>query len=106
MTGLPRSSHQSISIRGMPLANMFLLSALKELRLTGAIPASIRLVNNFELRFGQALKPDPSYWKGVLDRIQKLVLGIKRQDGGLDRKTLIPVRFVPMTGKARQREDQ
>ncbi|MFC1525461.1 FAD-binding oxidoreductase [Candidatus Latescibacterota bacterium] len=47
---------------------------LKELRQTGAIPASIRLVNNFELRFGQALKPAPSSWKRALDKVQKLVL--------------------------------
>ena len=33
--------------------------------------------------------------------IQRLVVVTKNKDGSLDRKTLIPVRFVPMTGAAR-----
>ncbi len=47
---------------------------LKALRQTGMLPASIRLVNNNEFRFGQALKPEPTFLKGVKDRIQKFVL--------------------------------
>ena len=47
---------------------------LKELRQTGVLPASIRLVNNFEFRFGQALKPAPTFFKGILEKIQKFVL--------------------------------
>lgn len=47
---------------------------LKALRETGVIPASIRLVNNSELRFGQALKPKPGRVKRILDRIQKFFL--------------------------------
>ena len=34
------------------------------------MPASIRLVSNFELRFSQALKPAPGFWKGIADRLQ------------------------------------
>ena len=47
---------------------------LKELRQTGVLPASIRLVNNFEFRFGQALKPAPSFFKGLMEKVQKFVL--------------------------------
>ena len=47
---------------------------LKALRQTGMLPASIRLVNNNEFRFGQALKPEPTFLKGVKERIQKFVL--------------------------------
>ena len=48
---------------------------LKELRQgEGVLPASIRLVNNFEFRFGQALKPAPSFWKGLTQKIQKFIL--------------------------------
>ena len=47
---------------------------LKELRQTGALPASIRLVNNNEFRFGQALKPAPGFWKGVVTAVQKFFL--------------------------------
>ncbi len=47
---------------------------LKELRQTGALPASIRLVNNNEFRFGQALKPAPSFFQGIVNSLQKFVL--------------------------------
>jgi len=47
---------------------------LKELRQEGVLPASIRLVNNFEFRFGQALKPAPRFWKGMVERVQKFFL--------------------------------
>ena len=47
---------------------------LKALRQTGMLPASIRLVNNNEFRFGQALKPAPKFLKGVKERLQKFVL--------------------------------
>ena len=47
---------------------------LKELRLTGVLPASIRLVNNNEFRFGQALKPAPGFLKGIIAAAQKFVL--------------------------------
>ena len=47
---------------------------LKALRQTGMLPASIRLVNNNEFRFGQALKAEPTFLKGVKEKIQKFVL--------------------------------
>ena len=54
---------------------------LKELRQTGVLPASIRLVNNNEFRFGQALKPAPDFLKGIMTSLQKFfllkVLGFK-----------------------------
>ena len=54
---------------------------LKQLRHEGAVPASIRLVNNTEFRFGQALKPAPSFLHGLIDRVKKLFLfKVKRFD--------------------------
>ena len=54
---------------------------LKELRGEGGLPASIRLVNNTEFRFGQALKPAPSLLKRIEGGVQKFfllrVLGFK-----------------------------
>ncbi|HHZ91087.1 TPA: FAD-binding oxidoreductase [Candidatus Poribacteria bacterium] len=47
---------------------------LKELRQSGTLPASIRLVNNNEFRFGQALKPKPTFWKGIISYFQKFIL--------------------------------
>ena len=48
---------------------------LKQLRQgEGVLPASIRLVNNFEFRFGQALKPTPSFFGGIMRSVQKFVL--------------------------------
>ena len=47
---------------------------LKELRQTGALPASIRLVNNNEFRFGQALKPAPSVVQHWKEKVQKFAL--------------------------------
>ena len=47
---------------------------LRELRRSGVVPASIRLVGNKEFRFGQALKPAPSFWKGKKDKLQRFFL--------------------------------
>ena len=47
---------------------------LRALRETGALPASIRLVNNTEFRMGQALKPEHTFWGGVMSSLQKFVL--------------------------------
>ena len=47
---------------------------LKELRGGGTLPASIRLVNNTEFRFSQALKPAPGFFKGLQARLQKFML--------------------------------
>ena len=54
---------------------------LKALRQTGVMPASIRLVNNTEFRFGQALKTASTGWKHLSEKAQKFylfkVLGFK-----------------------------
>jgi alkyldihydroxyacetonephosphate synthase len=47
---------------------------LKQLRQEGGLPASIRLVNNTEFRFGQALKAAPAPWKSIMSKLQKFVL--------------------------------
>jgi len=47
---------------------------LRQLRRTDVLPASIRLVNNFEFRFGQALKAAPSASKKLIDKFQKFFL--------------------------------
>jgi len=47
---------------------------LKELRRGGVLPASIRLVNNFETRFGQVLKPASTGGKRLLEKLQKFYL--------------------------------
>ena len=47
---------------------------LKALRQTNILPASIRLVNNNEFRFGQALKPAPSAGKALTQKLQKFLL--------------------------------
>ena len=41
---------------------------------------------------------------GVRDAIQNLLVLTKRADGGFDRSSVMPVRFVPMTGEAQRRE--
>ena len=46
----------------------------RQLRRGGVLPASIRLVNNFEFRFGQALKPAPKPVKRILASVQKFYL--------------------------------
>lgn len=47
---------------------------LRTLRKTGTMPASIRLVNNTEFRMGQALKPEHTFWGGVMSSIQSFVV--------------------------------
>ncbi len=48
---------------------------------TGFVPASIRLVDNIQFRFGQALKPRPSGWKKWLSKLEKFyVLRVKGFD--------------------------
>ena len=54
---------------------------LYELTRSGALPASIRLVDNVQFRMGQALKPRPSATGALVGQAQKLyLLGIKRFD--------------------------
>ncbi len=47
---------------------------LNELVYTAYVPASIRLVDNIQFRFGQALKPRAEGGKAFLDRLKKLYL--------------------------------
>ena len=47
---------------------------LKEVRREEVLPASIRLLNNSQFRFGQALKPAPSFFKGMVQGAQKFLL--------------------------------
>ncbi|MDZ8030432.1 FAD-binding oxidoreductase [Nostoc sp. DedSLP04] len=41
---------------------------------SGFVPASIRLVDNNQFRFGQALKPQPTNIKGWIDKLKKFYL--------------------------------
>ena len=47
---------------------------LHALRKTGVLPASIRLVNNNEFRFGRALRGEESFWGRLQGRLQRFVL--------------------------------
>lgn len=50
------------------------VSFLKELRREEVLPASIRLLDNVQFRFGQALKPAPGFFKGMVQGGQKFLL--------------------------------
>lgn len=62
--------YQSFVFPQMPNALQF----LKEVEETGLTPASLRVVDNNQFRFGQALKPEKSWFKHVLDMIVKFFL--------------------------------
>jgi alkyldihydroxyacetonephosphate synthase len=47
---------------------------LRALRGTGTIPASIRLGNNVEFRFGFAMKREPSGWGAFIQKVQKFFI--------------------------------
>ena len=47
---------------------------LQALRQTGILPASIRLVDNNQVRFSLALKPEPSFTGRIKDKIQQFAL--------------------------------
>lgn len=64
---------------------------LRELRSTGVIPASIRLVNNFEFRFGQALKGESKGFKAVKSRLEKIAL---LKVAGFDPKKMVACTVV------------
>ena len=54
---------------------------LHALRRTGVLPASIRLVNNNEFRFGRALRGEPTFLERLQGRLQRLLLfGLLRFD--------------------------
>ncbi len=71
---------------------------LHELSQTNFIPASVRLVDNVQFRFGQALKPAATGIKKVVDDLKKfLVLKVK----GFDPHSMCAVTFV-MEGDAEE----
>ncbi|RIK33260.1 MAG: oxidase [Chloroflexi bacterium] len=47
---------------------------LYELTRAGLTPASVRLVDNFQFRFGSALRPRPSFLKSLVRRVEKFYL--------------------------------
>ena len=47
---------------------------------SGFVPASIRLVDNIQFRFGQALQPRPTGLKALLDKIQRFYVGVRGFD--------------------------
>jgi alkyldihydroxyacetonephosphate synthase len=54
---------------------------LYELSQTGILPASIRLVDNIQFRFGSALKPHPTASEELMNKIQKFfLLKVKKFD--------------------------
>ncbi len=67
------------------------VSFLHELSQTNYVPASVRLVDNFQFRFGQALKPKASGVSKIIDDIKKFfVLNIK----GFDPHVMCAATFV------------
>lgn len=54
---------------------------LYELAQTGTLPASIRLLDNIQFRFGSALKGVPTRWEAIMGDIQKFfLLKVKKFD--------------------------
>ncbi len=47
---------------------------LYELTRTGVLPASVRLVDNFQFRFGSALRPKPDAMGAIIHKLQKFFL--------------------------------
>ncbi|MEM9483928.1 MAG: FAD-binding oxidoreductase [Cyanobacteria bacterium P01_F01_bin.116] len=63
---------------------------------SGVIPASIRLVDNHQFRFGQALKPGVSGWQAYLEKLKKFyVLKLR----GFDSQKMVAATIV-MEGTA------
>ena len=50
------------------------ISFLSELRDSGIMPASVRLVDNLQLRFGRALRPRPRFPQTLMSRLQNFIL--------------------------------
>ncbi|MCB8942246.1 MAG: FAD-binding oxidoreductase [Ardenticatenaceae bacterium] len=66
----PVKKYGSLVFRDFKTGTAFLY----ELSQTGVLPASIRLVDNIQFRFGSALKPVPTASEHMMDRIQKFFL--------------------------------
>ncbi|MEE8349983.1 MAG: FAD-binding oxidoreductase, partial [Acidobacteriota bacterium] len=74
------------------------LEFLHRLARTGFLPASIRLVDNVQFRFGQALKPTSTGLEALLDKIKKFyVLKVR----GFDPHEMVAATIV-MEGSARE----
>jgi alkyldihydroxyacetonephosphate synthase len=71
---------------------------LHRLARTGYIPASIRLVDNIQFRFGQALKPASTGWGAWVDKIKKFCLVQVR---GIDLHKMAAATIV-MEGSAKE----
>ena len=71
---------------------------LNRLAHTGFVPASIRLVDNTQFRFGQALKPRSTGLKAVLDKIKKFYVLNAR---GFDPNRMVAATIV-MEGSRRE----
>ena len=71
---------------------------LQALSRTNYIPASVRLVDNIQFRFGQALKPHPEGFKKLMLRLQKLFV---TQVKGFDPYQMCAVTFV-MEGASKE----
>ena len=71
---------------------------LQALSRTNYIPASVRLVDNIQFRFGQALKPHPEGFKKLMSRLQKLFV---TQIKGFDPYQMCAVTFV-MEGASKE----
>lgn len=75
---------------------------LYDLSRTNFVPASVRLVDNIQFRFGQALKPKTEGMKKIIDDLKKfLVLNVK----GFDPEKMCASTFV-MEGSQREVEYQ
>ena len=73
----PVTKYGSLVFRDFKTGTEFLY----ELSQTGVLPASIRLVDNIQFRFGSALKPEPTPMEEVVDKIQKFfLLKVKKFD--------------------------
>ncbi len=70
---------------------------LHALARTSYVPASIRLVDNVQFRFGQALKKRAEGWEALLDKLKKLyVLRVK----GFDAENMVAATIVMEGSKA------
>jgi alkyldihydroxyacetonephosphate synthase len=78
------------------------VACLRALRAERVLPASIRLVNNREFRFGQALKPAAHGFKAVKDKLQRTLL---TRGLGFDPSTLAACTVV-MEGTRREVAEQ
>ncbi|MAZ52647.1 MAG: oxidase [Trueperaceae bacterium] len=75
---------------------------LYELRRSGGLPASIRLVNNNEFRFGRALRGEETLWASLQGRLQSFVLF---QLKGYDPKKMVACTIL-MEGNAAEVKQQ